>query len=198
MNQLGNILQSQGQIEEDGDKLTEAMKMYMASLKMREEIFGDDSVEVAQTQNNVAGIMMDIGKYDDAEELYRMSLATMEGKFGEDAENAEHVIGLSCCLTNVSTVLFKREKYSECVPMFRRSLELLKTLHGEEHPELVITLVNLANALHKINNKDPEAARLGKQALAITEKSLGPDNPLTQEYRQHWGDEQDEDTEDDE
>ena len=32
-----------------------------------------------------------------------------------------------------------------------------------------------------------EAARMGKQALAIAEKTLGPDHPATQAYRKDWG-----------
>ena len=47
-------------------------------------------------------------------------------------------------------------------------------------------LDNLACVLNNQGNTE-EAARMGKQALAIWEKALGPDHPDTQMARRDWG-----------
>ena len=47
---------------------------------------------------------------------------------------------------------------------------------------------NLACLLWMQDHDSAEAARLGKQALEITIKTLGPDHPRTQQYRRDWGD----------
>ena len=47
-------------------------------------------------------------------------------------------------------------------------------------------LGNLALALDKQGHTE-EAERMGKQALAIYEKALGPDHPYTQRARRNWG-----------
>ena len=45
---------------------------------------------------------------------------------------------------------------------------------------------NLAGLLEKLGNAE-EAARLGKQALAILEKALGADHPNMHTARRSWG-----------
>ncbi len=61
-------------------------------------------------------------------------------------------------------------------------------MYGAEHPSVAIDLNNLALHLHEQDPDSAEAARLGKQALAIAEETLGPDHPNTQQFRREWGD----------
>ena len=70
--------------------------------------------------------------------------------------------------------------------MFREALEITKKELGDEHPSVGIRLNNLAVSL-KHQGHAEEAVRLGKQALAIFEKALGPDHPSTQNVRRIWG-----------
>ena len=65
-------------------------------------------------------------------------------------------------------------------------LAIDKKVYGDEHPEIATDLNNLAWLLKKQGNAE-EAASLGKQALVIFEKVLGPDHPNTQTVRSAWG-----------
>jgi len=70
--------------------------------------------------------------------------------------------------------------------VYKEALEVTKKAQGEEHPEVATRLNNLAFVLEEQGNAK-EAARMGKQALAIWEKALGLDHPHTQAAREAWG-----------
>ena len=62
-----------------------------------------------------------------------------------------------------------------------------KKVYGDEHPRVALGLSNLALCLRDQDPDSADAAQLGKRALAIAEKTLGPDHPDTQAYLKAWG-----------
>ena len=85
-------------------------------------------------------------------------------------------------------VLEELKRYDEAEALYRQGLEIDKKVFGEEHPNVALSLNNLALFLWEQDPDSAEAARMGKQALAIAEKTLDPDHPELQEYRDDWGD----------
>ncbi len=67
-------------------------------------------------------------------------------------------------------------KYAEAEPLYRRSLEIKEKVLGPDHPDVAISLNNLA-ALYEKQGKYVEAEPLHKRSLEIREKALGRDHP---------------------
>ncbi|WP_437902736.1 tetratricopeptide repeat protein [Sorangium sp. So ce327] len=72
--------------------------------------------------------------------------------------------------------LHKAGRYDEAIPLARRALDLRENALGPEHPDVAITLHNLA-ALLKAKGDYAAAEPLFRRALAIQEKALGPEHP---------------------
>jgi CHAT domain-containing protein/tetratricopeptide (TPR) repeat protein len=83
-------------------------------------------------------------------------------------------------LTNQVIKLYQAGKYAEALPVARRSLELREKTLGHEHPEVAVSLNNLAE-LYRALDDYALAESLYQRALSIWEKSLGPqDGTLAQ------------------
>ena len=67
-------------------------------------------------------------------------------------------------------------KYTEAEPLYRRALAINEKQLGPEHPDVAISLNNLAGLFHA-QGKYAEAEPLYRRALAINEKQLGPEHP---------------------
>jgi tetratricopeptide (TPR) repeat protein len=117
------------------------------------QVYGDEHPDVARDLNNLAALLRAQGKYDEAEPLYRQSLAI---------------------------------KRKVCAIHFAASSRdhSCKVL-GEEHPSVATSLNNLAGLL-KNTGRSKEAYLYGRQALAIETRALGPNHPTTKQLRKNW------------
>ncbi|MFP3295900.1 MAG: tetratricopeptide repeat protein, partial [Caldisphaera sp.] len=66
--------------------------------------------------------------------------------------------------------------YKEAEPLFKQALEIKRKIHGENHPDVALTLDNLAE-LYVEEGKYDEAEPLFKQALEIKRKIHGENHP---------------------
>jgi tetratricopeptide (TPR) repeat protein len=71
--------------------------------------------------------------------------------------------------------LYKRGQYLEAVDVAKDALKVAEETFGSEHPNMVLSLSNLAILYHE-QGKYVEAELLYKRALAISEKVLGKDH----------------------
>lgn len=78
----------------------------------------------------------------------------------------------------VARYLYERAQYVKAESLYRRALAILKQLLNPNHPDIAITLNDLA-VLCKIQGKYKEAEPLYWQALAINEQALGSNHPNT-------------------
>ena len=78
-----------------------------------------------------------MGKYEEAEPLYRRALAGREAALG-----AEHPTTLAS-VENLANLLSNMGKYEEAEPLFRRALAGNEAALGAEHPDTLMS-VNLA------------------------------------------------------
>jgi tetratricopeptide (TPR) repeat protein len=79
-------------------------------------------------------------------------------------------------LENRGAVYFDMGKFAEAREAYERSLEIDERILGPDHPEVAVTLNNLANTYTVVGEYD-EARRLLGRALAIREAALDPDHP---------------------
>jgi CHAT domain-containing protein/Tfp pilus assembly protein PilF len=67
-------------------------------------------------------------------------------------------------------------KYAEAIPLAERTLALIETALGPEHPSVATWLNNLTE-LYGRQGRYGEAETLARRSLAIFEKALGPEHP---------------------
>ena len=72
--------------------------------------------------------------------------------------------------------LYGKGKYAEATPLARESLALREKALGKDHPDVALSLNNLALLLQD-QGAYAEARPLHDRALAIREKALGMDHP---------------------
>jgi CHAT domain-containing protein len=72
--------------------------------------------------------------------------------------------------------LYRAGKLNEAVPVTQQILTIREKLQGPDHPDVVTTLINLAD-LYRELGRYADAEPLYKRALAVTEKARGPDHP---------------------
>ena len=111
-----------------------------------------------------------VGRFQNAERLYRRSLAIDEQSFGPDHPQ------VAICLNNLAQLLQTTNRLSEAEPLLRRALEIDEQSFGPDHPEVATDLNNLAQLL-QATNRLSEVEPLMRRALTIFEQSFGPNHP---------------------
>ena len=120
--------------------------------------------------NNLAYLYDKLGRYSDAEPLYKRSLAIREKALGPDHPD------VAFSLINLGALYFDKGRYADAEPEFKRSLDIREKALGPDHPDVAVSLNNLAE-LYRAQGRYADAEPLYKRSLAITGKALGPDHP---------------------
>ncbi len=81
-------------------------------------------------------------------------------------------------LARTGYYLNERGRYSEAEPLYQQALEMRKRLLGDEHPDVALSLNNLAG-LYDSQGRYSEAEPLYQQSLQIFEQTLGTEHPNT-------------------
>jgi tetratricopeptide (TPR) repeat protein len=136
-----------------------------AALKRFRAAYDGPHPKIAQAQNNLAMLIHDQGRLEEAERLYRKTLATQKKLL-----SAPHP-DLADTMNNLATVLRNLDKHAESKKRFRKVLRMDRALYGKEHPYVAGDYSNVASALMQ-RGQHAEAIGLLRQAEAITKKLL--------------------------
>ncbi len=150
-----------------------------------------DAGEEARLLTQRAQELADRGQYQEAENLHYKVVAIHEKTLGK-----EHPV-TATSLSNLGNVLYLQGKFKEAEAVHRRVLAIREKVLGPEHPDTATSMNNLANVLQE-QGKDEmlspsearaqallnlqaytETERLFRRALAIQERTLGPNHPAT-------------------
>jgi serine/threonine protein kinase/tetratricopeptide (TPR) repeat protein len=108
-------------------------------------------------------------RFDQAELWERQAKALAERtKAGE--------LDFAALSNHLGAVEYRRGRYAKSIEHWQKTLELFKSVHGPEHPDVATTLNNLG-ASHERLNKEEEALSLHREALKIRRTVLGPEHP---------------------
>ncbi len=151
-------------------QMPEAEAALRRALSLREQHFGAEHPEVAQSLVNLAMFYRLRGNYQAAEPLYRRALEVIEKVRGP--EHPE----LATVLNNVALFYKTRGDYAAAEPLYRRALEIREKALGAEHPDVAATVNNLAE-LYRTQGRYAAAEPLYQRARAIWEKTLGREHP---------------------
>ncbi len=129
-----------------------------------------ETVELAHIQHELAWLYMAMGKYTEAEPLYKRSLEIKEKALGPDHPS------VATTLNNLASLYKRQGKYEEAEPLYKRSLEITEKALGPNHPSVATTLNNLAEIYWK-QGKYEKTESLLLRCLDIWEKALGKEHP---------------------
>ncbi|MEL6554949.1 MAG: tetratricopeptide repeat protein [Cyanobacteria bacterium J06621_11] len=99
----------------------------------------------------------------------------------EFAQTVLHSVGAGL-LAVQATLHIQAGRYEEAEPFLQNALALRKSLLGKDHPDVAISLYNLA-ALYDNQFRFKEAESLFKQSLSLFKKTLGVEHPQTQQVQ---------------
>ncbi|KAK0728575.1 hypothetical protein B0T26DRAFT_869597 [Lasiosphaeria miniovina] len=131
-----------------------------------------DAIGTLKAMSNLAIVIDNQGKYEEAEQIYRQALQLTEKVLGK-----EHPSTLNS-MNNFANMLDRQGKYEEAKQMDRQALQLREKVLGKEHPSTLDSMNNLAIVLDR-QGKYEEAEQMHRQALQLKEKVLGKEHPST-------------------
>src|SRR5262249_8639055 len=150
-----------------------AEPLYRQALATRRKLLGDAHPNVAVVMVNLAWLLENRSKLDEAEALYRQAM-----DIDSKASGTEHNPMYESCVNHLGTLLFRRGRFAGAEEVFRQSLEARRKLLGPDHPQVAISLHNVGFAVAR-QDRWAEAETLFREALTINTAKLGPDHPET-------------------
>ncbi len=134
------------------------------------EKYGRDEKFPALTASALGNAYRQLGRYAEAEPLYRRWLEFTLKAFGPIHWNT------ALALTNLANIYGDLGRNSEAEPPLKAASAIAEKVFGSEHANVAMTLNNLGS-LYKIQGRLAEAEPLFRRSLAIQEKSLGSQHP---------------------
>ncbi|MGI9072796.1 MAG: tetratricopeptide repeat protein [Bryobacteraceae bacterium] len=148
---------------------TEAVQHYQSALELLPQTEREES---AKYLNNMGTIMLDAGKYDEAEKSFTDAMKIWEDLHRHNDPRP------AVTLNNMAMTYVCRGRYDDAETLVTQAHQVFEALvPGSENLEIASSLNNLA-VIYGIRGKYREAARLLTQALRIFEKLFGPDNSV--------------------
>ena len=163
---LGRVYERLGQYEQ-------AEVFFREALAQRRLLYGEQSVEVAESMGDLGLLLtywvVEEG-FEEAEQMLRSALAIRKQLL-----EPGHV-DIATSLYYLAEFLRVQGDYAEAEPLFREALAIQRTLVGEEHLQVASMLHDLARVL-RAQGKNAEAEPMYREALAIRKKLLGEEHP---------------------
>ncbi len=161
---------NRGELFESANALNQVEPLWLKSLEILEEQFGEDHSNVAQPLNNLASLYCKHGDYAKAEPMSERSLRIREKSLGKDHPD------VASSLNTLAALYQAQGDYAKAEPVYQRSLKIREKSLGEDHPDIATTLNNLA-VLYLTQGYYDKAEPLYQRSLKISKKSLGEDHP---------------------
>ena len=131
LNEQALTLLNQGQFKK-------ALPLARNALSLREEVLGDEHVEVAESLNTLGLILHQLTELSEAQSVIERSLRIRERKLGPLHRR------VSESLTNLGRVLYAKGQFSKARPLLQRGLNIREDASGMSAPEVGMSLIHLA------------------------------------------------------
>jgi Tfp pilus assembly protein PilF len=115
----------------------EAEAMLRKALATDAAVLDENDRRTAGIENSLAQILLKKGKWQEAEDLLGRSVRALESQAARDD-------GLAAALNNMGVLRRHQHRNADAIAFFERSVAVLQTELGPEHPLLAPTLLNLA------------------------------------------------------
>lgn len=152
------------------DDLAKAFEYYQMSYEMLKDIYGEVHSDIAVSLNNLASVLKERAKYEEAIEYYSRAMQVLVALYGEDNPMAGDIYN------NMANTYFLDGKKDQSKIYFEKALEISLNYYGEIHPKTAMTYNNLGGVCNSINEND-KAIEYYYKACRIYEELYGPDHP---------------------
>ncbi len=159
-----------GNFYRDRGDYTKAEAQLRRALALRTALYGADTLETAQTQEDLANVLWFAGRYAEALPLYEQTLATRSALVGE--ESAEAAVSLNA----IAATHDKLGEHDKAETGYRRVIEIRARLYDPQHELMAASKNNLATCLIE-QGEFAEAEVLLREAVETMRKLQGDSHP---------------------
>jgi serine/threonine protein kinase/tetratricopeptide (TPR) repeat protein len=147
----------------------QAEEMIRRALALRRSLFGNENLDVADSLDDLSGVLGEEEKYSEGEVAAREALAIQRKLRGPEHRMAWSLNTLGVCLDG-------QGKYEEAETMYRDALAMRRKLLSDKDPDLACSLNNLSGVLSRKGDL-PGAEKALREAITVMKKHYGPENP---------------------
>ncbi|XP_048773917.1 tetratricopeptide repeat protein 19, mitochondrial-like isoform X2 [Ostrea edulis] len=170
---LGNIALKTGNLEK-------AENLYKETLKVaiHNEFLKQTDSAVIEISMRLAAIYAMMGKEEETHSGYQFCIKTLEDKITENPDESPSTFGLlGMSLESYAKYLLKSKQFDKALGYLQRSEEIVMKYLGEEHPQRIVVLNDIAT-IYIVKNDLVKAEEILKRALAIGHASKDPTLPV--------------------
>lgn len=150
-------------------KYTEAIRLGIVELEIREKLFGKDHPSYIVSLGNLIGYYSALGKYSEAILLQIDAAEVIKNTLGTD--NISYIKSLGSLMYLNANL----GNYDEAIGHGTKAMEIFKKVLGSENPDYAILSSHLAGYYLFVGNYT-EAIRLQTEATKVLKETLGPEN----------------------
>lgn len=154
-------------------KYGDSERLHQRALKIRQRHLPADHPGIADSIYNLGVAATGQHQYEKATQLYNQALALQRANPKPDRRAIGKYLN---ALGNNYIVTIDAKQLPKAEQVLREALRIQKATYGEVHPEVAVTLNNLAVVLEN-NQRFDEAETLQRRALSISRKLLGDNHP---------------------
>lgn len=179
-NYIAKALDSLSVLYYSSGNYSKSLEIQIRSKKIREDLYGDHSIEIAINYNLIGVLYKTLGEYQKSLFSYQKSLEIREKLLGE---NHFHTLQ---CYNNLAVTYDDLNNQKESLYLYEKVLDILINSYGENHTHTATAYSNLAS-LHYSNKEYQKALPLIKKSLRIREELLGENHPNTADSYNNLG-----------
>ena len=153
-----------------GGRARDAFEEVAALLLIRERVQGEEHPHVLATRNLEAGIVKDLGHYDEALAKVEALLPVYERVQGEDHP------GVLATRYLEAEILRSLGHYEDALAKVEALLPIRERVQGEEHPNVLTTCTLEANLFENLGRYDDALAKV-QALLPVYERVQGEEHP---------------------
>lgn len=153
-------------------ELAKSQAQYERVLELMLRVHGPEHRQTMQARRNVAGVLADRGKHDEAEKLSLQIVADCTKLYGADDFDTA-MAGME-----LGRIYQETGRWPEAEPLLRQAIVVGKQTRGERDQFVITAIHNLGTAL-KDSGSTEEAASLLREALVLRKATLGDTHPET-------------------
>jgi hypothetical protein len=147
-----------------------AETMHRAAFTLRTNLFGLESLSVADSLNDLGNVLFSLGNLTNAQSAHQGALDIRRKLLGPEHRD------VAASLNSLALDLCWQNRLRQAEDLDRQALSMRRKLLGEEHEDTVESLENLAGVL-SLEDKLPEAEALQRQALRLNQNRFGLEHP---------------------
>jgi tetratricopeptide (TPR) repeat protein len=136
-----------------------AIYLYHSALEKLIRVFGQDSQEVGIVRSNLASVLLDNRRYDEAAQLLDPALAKALMAMGRMHSDTAHIAN------NLASAKYYLGNFEGALEPASLALEANRASIGVENPQTIISALNFAKILIKLDRSDRAAAVLSEVVI---------------------------------